>query len=157
MTAPQKRTTPASAIGENRARIRILEALDDSSPKVYAIKLLRDDENTVLGASFQFAIPLPLDGYRLVYVFAYVTTKDGFADVVATIINKGPDTLGLTSMLSTDITITTDTYNTEQGTPPVPDPANNQVATGDQIYLEITDEGNNYSMGFGYELWFDAD
>lgn len=155
MTASNLPSNIGRALGELWRRVQILEAVPNSTFKVYAIKLFQDDEPNVAGPpGFQFAIPAPLNGTRMTYVFAYNTTKDSGANVVATVTNKGPDTTGSVNMMSTDITIDADTFNTEQGTPPIPDPANNQVVTGDQIYVEITDDGDGYSMGFGYELWF---
>lgn len=153
MTAPNLPSDIRPALGELWRRVQILEAVRPAA--VYAIKLFYDDEQNAAGPpGFQFAVPKQLNGRSLSYVFAYNTTKDPGDDVVATVTNKGTDTLGSTNMLSTDITIDADTFNTEQGTPPVVDSANNKVVTGDQIYVEITDAGGGYSMGFGYELWF---
>lgn len=120
----------------------------------YEIKMFADDEIVVPTnneTSFFFEIPDDLDGARLVFARAFVSTAST-GDIQVSVIN----TRDLGVMLSTPITIDATTKTSKDaGTPPVIDPAENDVVEGDQIRIDVDTVAVEDGMGLGVILRFD--
>lgn len=130
-------------------RIRALEALGGLA--VHHIKVFQDDELVVAGdGAFKFAIAEDLDGGRLLKVEAFVTTESSSGTVNISIQNGdgGPD------MLSTPLTIDAGEKNSKDAaTEHVVDPDNDDIAWGDEIWINIDNAGVD-AQGLGVYFYF---
>ena len=98
-------------------------------------------------AQFVFAIPEDLDGARLIKAHAFVSTAGAVTVQVRNI------TGGNVDMLSTRVTIDAADYTSyDAGVPPVVNPANATVDTGDRIAIDI--DAATGAKGLGVILVF---
>jgi hypothetical protein len=148
LTADIFRNSLPKAVGENRGRIRGLEA---SVPHGhYEIKMFDDETvNTDLPPFHTIMIPSDLNGYRLYDAAAYVTTVDS-SDIEFQLVNL---TQAAVDMLSTPVTIDTGDFTSyTSAVPRVIDQANAIVSTGDLIDMVFT--GTTVSQGLGVVFQF---
>ncbi len=127
---------------------------DASGPVRFEIKVIADDDTLATGdGQFIFAIPKDLNGSNLVDAQAYVTTvsSSGLPTVQIRNVTQTAD------MLTTKITIDVGDLRSfapdTPATPRVIDTANDDVATGDLIAIDVDVAGTG-AMGLGVLLGF---
>lgn len=120
---------------------------------LYEIKVVADDDVVVAGdGKFIFEIPADLDGTNLTAVRAFVTTasSSGLPTVQIRNVTQAAD------MLATRVTIDAGEKSSRTAaTAAVIDLANDDVADGDQIAIDVDVAGTG-AKGLGVELVFDA-
>lgn len=125
----------------------------DPMPAVgtYEIKVFDDITTLVVGdGAFVFEIPDDLDGRNLVFARAFVTTVSSSGAVNVQIRNITQ----AVNMLSTAITIDASELSSKTAaTPAVIDTANDDVAEGDQIAIDVDGSGTG-AKGLGVILRF---
>jgi len=115
------------------------------------IKIISDTTNLITGDLLIFCIPSDFDGMNLIDADAYVTTVSSSGLPTVQIKNV---TQGSVNMLTTPITIDVgETTSYTAATPPVIDIANDDVATGDLIAVNISEIGTG-TRGLGVILRF---
>ncbi len=124
---------------------------DAAGPVRFEIKVIADDDTLATGdGQFIFAIPKDLNGANLVEAQAYVTTvsSSGLPTVQIRNVTQTAD------MLTTKITIDGSEFTSyTAATPRVIDTANDDVATGDRIAIDVDVAGTG-AMGLGVLLAF---
>jgi len=126
-----------------------------SSPDTYVIIQVIDDANNVAvkdaSGDIWYRVPAALNGWNLTSVAASVSTAGttGTCDIQVRNKTQAAD------MLSTKITIdTTETDSSTAATPAVIDTANDDVATGDQIVIDVDAIHTTPAVGLQVELGF---
>lgn len=154
---PESTSTRAAKL-ENR-----VDALERrrAAAGFYQIKVFYDDETVTTGdGKFIFAIPYDLDGARLLYVNAYVTTVSSSGMITVQFHNR---TI-VNDMLTTPITIDANELDAENAATPWvidagyneygwPDP-DNTVFYRQQIRIDVDTAGTG-AKGLGVMLGFD--
>ncbi len=124
---------------------------DATSPVTFEIKVISDTDTLGTGDSqFVFAIGSDLNGANLVDAQAYVTTvsSSGLPTVQIRNVTQTAD------MLTTKVTIDASEFTSyTAATPRVIDTANDDVATGDRIAVDVDVAGTG-AMGLGVILRF---
>lgn len=124
---------------------------DSQGPVRFEIKVTSDTEALATGdGQFIFAIPKDLDGANLVDAQAYVTTvsSSGLPTVQIRNVTQAAD------MLTTRITIDVSEFTSyTAATPRVIDGANDDVAIGDLIAIDVDVAGTG-TQGLGVLLGF---
>jgi hypothetical protein len=118
---------------------------------LFEIKVFSDTQTVETGdGKFIFAIPSDLDGLRLVDADAYVTTVSSSGTPTVQIRNVTDSV----DILSTRITIDASEFTSyTAATPPVINTANDDVATGDRIAIDVDVAGTG-ARGLGVILRF---
>lgn len=118
------------------------------------LKIIRDDQTLTTGdGQLIWMVPTELNGLNLISAEAYVTTvsSSGLPTVQIRNITQAAD------MLSTKITIDVGEFNSYGATThSVVDTANDDVATGDLIAIDVDVAGTG-AKGLGVVLVFDSD
>ena len=124
---------------------------EDAIPAQFDIKVFSDTQTVSTGdGKFIFAIPADLGGCYLIDADAYVTTvsSSGTPTIQIRNVTQSAD------MLSTRITIDASEYTSyTAAAPAVIDTANNDVATGDRIAIDVDTAGTG-AKGLGVILTF---
>ncbi len=124
---------------------------DPAGPARYEIKVIADTDTLATGdGQFIFAIPKDLNGANLVDAQAFVTTvsSSGLPTVQIRNVTQTAD------MLTTKVTIDASEFTSyTAATPRVIDAANDDVATGDRIAIDVDVAGTG-AMGLGVLLAF---
>lgn len=117
----------------------------------FDIKIFSDTESVSTGdGKFIFAISSAIDGFRLAYAHAYVTTVSSSGTPTVQIRNVTDSV----DMLSTRITIDANEYTSYTAAAAhVVNAANAEVATGDRIAVDVDVAGTG-AMGLGVILGF---
>jgi hypothetical protein len=142
-----------SVEGDIEQLVRRVEALERRINLVgqYEIKITSDTQSPTVGdGAFIFAIPIDLDGSKLVKADIYVTTVGGSATTV--MVRNITDAV---DMLATPPTIDAGDYTSYAGTVGVADPLAYRVATGDRIAIDVDAAGSG-AMGLGVKLRFEG-
>jgi hypothetical protein len=155
VTAPYRRTTTESALGNHSDRLGILEAVPQFAS--YEIKVISDfNYVSTWDSSFIFCIPADLNGAGLLDAQAFVTqSNSSLPDVQVQIYNR----TDAVYMLSTPITIDVGELTSyTAAVPPVIDATADDVATADMIEIIIQSAGGGNdgpdAMGLGVILKF---
>lgn len=119
-------------------------------PAVLFIKVFGDDQSVSAGdKAFEFEVSRDMDGKHLSDVESYVTTVSS-SGLVTVQIRK----VGIADMLTTKCTIDAGELNSKDAaTPAVIDAANDDVAWGDHISIDVDAAGTG-AMGLGVMLTF---
>lgn len=161
---PLKRKTLADWVDDVIARVEQLERRYDPALAAWReIKVFADDDAldgtlddsaklVVTGdGKFVLGITEEENGKRLLEAQAYVSTPTTTGTIEVQIHNE---TQGY-DMLSTPITIDAgEEHSYDAATPRVIDTANDAVFTGDQIRIDVDDDGDGTAMGLGVILCF---
>lgn len=154
MTQPVQEPTPGRTDQALEFRSRQLfrrPAVPATLRGNFEIKVVSDEDTLTVGdGAFIFAIPADLDNYNLISAEAYVTTvsSSGLPTVQIRNVTQAVD------MLTTRITIDVSEFTSYNATtPPVIDTANDDVATGDRIAIDVDGAGTG-AMGLGVILVF---
>ena len=151
MTAPVQRTTVEGVLANHEKRVGILEAVPPKTSIEYEIKVISETTTLTTGdGQFIFAIPSDLNGMNLISAQAFVTTvsSSGLPTVQIRNVTDSVD------MLTTKITIDASEFTSyTAATPSVRDTANDDVATGDLIAIDVDVAGTG-AQGLGVILRF---
>lgn len=145
----------AAALGRLTRRVAKLERLEAAAGQVaggrFVIKVFHDTEVVTTGnGKFIFAIPEDIGGANLVVAEAFVTTvsSSGFLTIQIRNVSQAADML--TERIRVDQSEFT-SYTASQV--PVIDTANDDVATGDLIAVDV-DAAGTLAYGLGVILGF---
>lgn len=118
---------------------------------IYAIEVFENLDALVVGdEAFEWEIPEDLDEAVLIKVEAYVTTASSSGPVEVQVHNQTQ----AVDMLSTKISIDVGDLNSKDAaTPPVVNPANEEVAWGDHLRIDVDSIGTG-TTGLGCILYF---
>jgi hypothetical protein len=114
---------------------------------LFEIKVFEDQIAVEAGdGKFKFDVPEDLDTALLTKAEAWITSPAG-GDVVVSLWNE---TQGV-DLLATPLTIPAGGLNSKDGTPAVVDDTTNEVAWGDEIWVNVDNAGG---MGLGVAVYF---
>lgn len=144
-------STPEGRFTDVRNRVAALERVQGVATAQFDIKVISDLATLTTGdGQFIFAIPVDLNGRNLTTVAAYVTTvsSSGLPTVQIRNVTQTAD------MLTTKITIdASELTSYTAATAAVIDTANDDVATGDLIAVDVDVAGTG-AKGLGVILGF---
>lgn len=144
MTARVGRTSVPAAVGANRRRIQILEAVP--SVASYEIKVYGDDQTLSTGdGQFIWMIPRELDGRIVTEVAIFVTTVSSSGDIEVQIENLTQSSV----LLAIPATIDAGELDSYTATiQPGVNAAANIVSLGDQLSIDVDGAGTG-AKGLG--------
>lgn len=167
MSAPMTRRTPGTEAARLTTRVDALERRFYDLAAFYEYKIYPDANHPValadptLGfavvgdSQYSICIPRSVDIFRLVEAEAAIGAAAS-GDVEVMIRNGGPSGTGTTDMLSTPITIDAgDCSSFFSAAPSVVDTANDEVATGDLIWVDVDADGGGDAPGLMIMLRFE--
>lgn len=151
MTAPFLRPSVETILGNHETRIGILEA--STLLPTYPIKVFTDATLVTTGnGKFIMGVTAAekLDGLRLAFVGAYITTVSSSGIVTVQLANL----TAAVDMLSTRLTIDVgEFFSDTAATPAVIDPVNNLINTGDRLSIDVDVAGTG-AKGLGVIMVF---
>ena len=141
--------TNTGANDANKANANLLAIRDGANTRCICIGIYESDEDVAVGDG-TLAIPIPADlnGYDLTDALATVHTKGatGTTDIMVRRRRSGTDA----DMLTTAITIGDEFYANDEGV----NASNDDVATGDQLYIDIDAVHTTAPKGLSVVLTF---